>query len=116
MGRTRSIFGRIRPLKEVSTIEGRGAGSIDRVAVNTPIQSAAADIAKIAMIRLNGILNDRYPSSRLVLQVHDSLIVEAPDGMADEIERVLVDTMEGVKYIDVALRADPKRGKSLAEV
>ncbi|MDR1137407.1 MAG: DNA polymerase I, partial [Synergistaceae bacterium] len=69
-GYTRSIFGRIRPLSEVSTTEGRGGASMDRVAVNTPIQSAAADIAKIAMIRLNDILEDEYPDTRLVLKVH----------------------------------------------
>ena len=115
-GFTRSIFGRIRPLKEVSTIEGRGAGSIDRVAVNTPIQSAAADIAKIAMIRLHNILETAFPDARLVLQIHDSLIIETPEKHADEIERMLVDTMEGVCAIDIPLKAEPKRGKSLAEV
>ncbi|MDR3076050.1 MAG: DNA polymerase I [Synergistaceae bacterium] len=115
-GFTRSVFGRIRPLKEVSTIEGRGAGSIDRVAVNTPIQSTAADIAKIALIRLHDILEDKYPDTRLVLQVHDSLIVETPGESADEIEHLLVGTMEAVKFISVPLKAEPKRGKSLAEV
>jgi len=115
-GFTRSIFGRIRPLREVSTIEGRGAGSIDRVAVNTPIQSAAADIAKIAMIRLHDILETAFPAARLVLQVHDSLIVEAPDELADEIGHTLVGAMESVRAIDVPLKAELKRGKSLAEI
>jgi DNA polymerase-1 len=115
-GYTRSIFGRIRPLKEVSTVEGRGAGSIDRVAVNTPIQSAAADIAKIAMIRLENILREKYPRAKLVLQVHDSLIIETPEDEADEIERLLAETMEGVNVIDVPLKAEPKRGKSLADI
>ncbi|MDR3165808.1 MAG: DNA polymerase I [Synergistaceae bacterium] len=115
-GYTRSIFGRIRPLAEVTTVEGRGAGSMDRVAVNTPIQSTAADIAKIAMIRLYAILTEKFPDTKLVLQVHDSLICETPSECADEMERVLVDVMEGVNYIDVPLKADPKRGRSLAEV
>ena len=115
-GYTRSIFGRIRLLAEVTTVEGRGGGSMDRVAVNTPIQSAAADIAKIAMIRLDAMLTEKFPDTKLVLQVHDSLICETPSTRADEIERILVDVMEGVDYIDVPLKADPKRGKSLAEV
>jgi DNA polymerase-1 len=115
-GYTRSIFGRIRPLAEVTTVEGRGGGSMDRVAVNTPIQSAAADIAKIALIRLDAVLTEKFPHTKLVLQVHDSLVCETPSARADEMERVLVDVMEGVDYIDVPLKADPKRGKSLAEV
>ena len=86
------------------------------MAVNTPIQSAAADIAKIAMIKLHNILETNYPETRLVLQVHDSLIIETPDKHANEVERILVDTMEGVRAIDVPLKAEPKRGKSLAEV
>jgi DNA polymerase-1 len=115
-GYTSSIFGRIRPLKEVSTTEGRGGASIDRVAVNTPIQSAAADIAKIAMIRLDRTLTENYPDTQLVLQVHDSLICETPQEKADEMERLLVETMEGANFIDVPLRADPKRGRTLADV
>ncbi|MDR1509028.1 MAG: DNA polymerase I [Synergistaceae bacterium] len=115
-GYTRSIFGRIRPLSEVSTTEGRGGASMDRVAVNTPIQSAAADITKIAMIRLHNILEDKHPDTRLVLQVHDSLICETPSHRIDDMERLLIDTMEGVRYIDVPLKADSKRGMSLAEV
>ncbi|MDR3279184.1 MAG: DNA polymerase I [Synergistaceae bacterium] len=115
-GYTSSIFGRVRPLKEVSTVEGRGAGSIARVAVNTPIQSAAADMAKIALIRLHRILEEKYPDTKLVLQVHDSLICETPEETSDEMEALLVNTMEGVNFIDVPLRADPKRGSTLADV
>jgi DNA polymerase-1 len=115
-GYTRSIFGRIRPLAEVSTTDGRGGASLDRVAVNTPIQSAAADITKIAMIRLHDILKDSYPDTRIVLQVHDSLICETPTDRADVMERLLTDTMESVRYIGVPLKAESKRGMSLAEV
>jgi DNA polymerase-1 len=115
-GRTTSIFGRVRPLKEVTTVEGRGSASIGRVAVNTPIQSAAADIAKIAMIRLHKILREKFPETKLVLQVHDSLVCETPAESSGEIERVLAETMEGVNYISVPLKAEPKRGASLADV
>ncbi|MDR1471991.1 MAG: DNA polymerase I [Synergistaceae bacterium] len=114
-GHTRSIFGRIRPLAEVSTTEGRGGSSIDRVAVNTPIQSAAADIAKIAMIRLSEALRGDT-DTRLVLQVHDSLVCETRERRADEIEALLVRTMEGVCRIDIPLKADPKRDRSLEGV
>jgi DNA polymerase-1 len=115
-GYTRTIFGRIRPLSEVSTVEGRGGSPIDRVAVNTPIQSAAADIAKIALIRFHRLIEREHPESRLVLQVHDSIICEAPQENADHIESLLVDTMEGACSLDVSLKAAPKRGYSLADV
>ncbi|MDR3333207.1 MAG: DNA polymerase I, partial [Synergistaceae bacterium] len=115
-GFTQSIFGRIRPLSEVSTVEGRGGSPLDRVAVNTPIQSAAADIAKIALIRFHRTLEREHLDSWLVLQVHDSLICETQPEAADEIEALLTATMEGVGGIDVPLRADPKRGYSLAEI
>ena len=115
-GYTRSIFGRIRPLAEVATVEGRGGNPIDRVAVNTPIQSTAADIAKIALIRFHAVLREKHPDASLVLQVHDSLICDAPKDEAGEIEALLVETMEAVKAIDVPLKADAKRGVSLADV
>ena len=116
LGYTRSLFGRIRPLAEVATVEGRGGNPIDRVAVNTPIQSAAADIAKIALIRFQRALLSEGCDALLVLQVHDSLICEAPLALADRVEALLVATMEGVNYIGVPLKAEAKRGGSLAEV
>jgi DNA polymerase-1 len=115
-GYARSPFGRIRPLAEVVTVEGRGPGAIERVAVNTPIQSAAADLAKVAMIRFRRVISEICPEAGLVLQVHDSLVVECPETRADEVERLLVETMEGVGMIPVPLRADPKRGRTLAEI
>jgi DNA polymerase-1 len=115
-GYTVSAFGRVRPLAEVTTVEGRGGNSIGRVAVNTPIQSAAADIAKIALIRFQAAIARDHPDTLLVLQVHDSLICETPAEAADEVESLLVGTMESVKCIDVPLKAESKRGHSLADV
>jgi DNA polymerase-1 len=115
-GYTVSAIGRIRPMAEVTTIEGRGGNSIGRVAVNTPIQSTAADIAKIALIRFQAAIERGHPDTLLVLQVHDSLICETPPEKADLMESLLVETMEGVKRIDVPLKAEPKRGLSLADV
>ena len=115
-GYTVSAIGRIRPLAEVTTVEGRGGNSIARVAVNTPIQSTAADIAKIALIRFQAAIGSAHPDTLLVLQVHDSLICETPPEHADMMESLLVEAMEGVKKIDVPLKASPKRGFSLADV
>ncbi len=113
-GYTVSEFGRIRPLKEVSTVAGRGAGSIDRVAVNSPLQSTAADIAKLALIRMHEALAGT--DCRLVLQIHDSLVCEVPTAEAAKIEAELVRVMESIDVLRVPLVAEPKRGSSLAAI
>lgn len=115
-GYTRSLFGRIRPLAEVSTTEGRGAGAINRVAVNTPIQSTAADIAKIALFRLDAALAEKFPGARIVLQVHDSIVCECARKDADAVRELLVNTMEGVDILSVPLKAEPKSGISLKDI
>ena len=115
-GYTRSLFGRIRPLAEVSTTEGRGAGAINRVAVNTPIQSTAADIAKIALFRLDAALAEKFPGARIVLQVHDSIVCECARKDADAVRELLVKTMESVDILSVPLKAEPKSGNSLKDI
>ncbi|MCF0247392.1 MAG: DNA polymerase I, partial [Synergistes sp.] len=115
-GYTISRFGRIRPILEISTIEGRGNNPIDRVAVNTPIQSTASDIAKIALFKFDGALSKKFPSAKTILQIHDSIICECKGEEADEVEKLLVETMESVNVLKVPLKAEPKRGASLKEV
>lgn len=115
-GYTRSIFGRRRPLAEVSTVEGRGNNPIDRVAVNTPIQSSASDIAKIALMRFHEVVNREFTDARIILQIHDSIVCECRKSDAEAVEKRLVETMEGVKVLSVPIKAEPKRGDSLKEV
>ena len=115
-GYTRSLFGRIRPLAEVSTTEGRGVGAINRVAVNTPIQSTAADIAKIALFRLDAALAEKFPGARIVLQVHDSIVCECARKDAEAVRELLVKTMESVDILNVPLKAEPKSGTSLKDI
>ncbi len=115
-GYTLSSFGRIRPLAEVATVAGRGNSPLDRVAMNTPLQSAAADIAKIALFRFDEALKKDFPNARIVLQIHDSIICECREEDAVAVEKLLVETMEGVNVLKVPLKAEPKRGRSLKEV
>ncbi|QTX31316.1 DNA polymerase I [Aminithiophilus ramosus] len=115
-GYTETLFGRRRPLDEVSTVEGRGGGALQRVAVNTPIQGTAADIAKVAMIRFSEAVAEKGREWPLVLQVHDSLVCQCPRSEADEAERTLVQVMERAFPLSVPLVATPKRGCSLAEI
>lgn len=115
-GYTETLFGRRRPLDEVSTVEGRGGGALQRVAVNTPIQGTAADIAKVAMIHFSEAVAEREREWPLVLQVHDSLVCQCPESEADDAERTLVRVMERAFPLSVPLVATPKRGCSLAEI
>lgn len=115
-GFTRSIFGRIRPLKEVATTEGRGNSPLDRVALNTPIQSAASDIAKLALVRFSEVCEKEFKNAGVILQIHDSIICECDEKDADMVEKRLVEVMESVDVLSVPIRVETKRGKSLSAV
>lgn len=115
-GCAESIFGRRRPLAEVATIEGRGNNPIDRVAVNTPLQSAAADIAKIALFKFDDALSEKFPDAKIVLQIHDSIVCECRAEDAVAVEKLLIETMENAAQLKVPLKAEPKLGVSLKEV
>ena len=80
-----------------------------------PIQGTAADIIKLAMLRVDAALRDAGLAARLVLQVHDELIVECPEGEAEEVAALLQREMEGVAQLSVPLTADAKAGKTWAE-
>ena len=115
-GYTVSLFGRVRPLGEVSTVEGRGGGALDRVAVNSPIQSTAADIAKVAMVDLERRLRGSGLPVRLVLQVHDSLVCQVPQEALEEAASLLRDVMERAATLSVPLETVTKTGSSLADL
>ena len=109
-----TLAGRIRPLAEVA-VSPRDRDALRRVAVNTPIQGTAADIARKAMVDFAAA----FPSSgtvRLVLQVHDSLVCECPAGVAEDVKRSLEEIMERAADLAVPLKVESKTGSSLAEV
>ena len=109
-----TLAGRIRPLAEVS-VSPRDRDALRRVAVNTPIQGTAADIARKAMVDFAAT----FPSSgtvRLVLQVHDSLVCECPRSDTEEVKRSLEEIMERAADLAVPLKVESKTGSSLAEV
>ncbi len=83
--------------------------------VPIPIQGTAADIIKLAMIKVDRRLRAEHLEARLVLQVHDELIVECPEGEADRVKALLQEEMEGVAALSVPLVADAKAGRTWAE-
>jgi DNA polymerase-1 len=88
----------------------------ERQAMNTPVQGSAADLIKRAMIDLHRELGERKLRSRLILQIHDELLLEAPEAEAEEAKALVTRVMEGALALDVPLVADARLGRSWAEV
>lgn len=107
-----TLSGRRRYLPELSSSNRITKAFGERVAMNTPIQGTAADIIKIAMIRVYRRLKAEGMASRLILQVHDELIVEAPEAEVEQAKRVLKEEMEAAMALKVPLRVDVSAGKT----
>ncbi|MGH8944615.1 MAG: DNA polymerase I, partial [Acidimicrobiia bacterium] len=115
-GYTTTLFGRRRYLPELKSDNFRIRQMGERMALNAPVQGTAADIIKRAMIELDAALRDQAMESRLLLQVHDELILEVPKEERDNAEKLVVGIMEGVASLSVPLRADIAWGPDLASV
>jgi len=84
----------------------------ERIALNTPIQGTAADLIKLAMIRVEEALHTNFPEAKLLLQVHDELIVECPEELAPQVAELISREMQSVAQLKVPLTAEAKYGKS----
>lgn len=110
-----TLFGRRRPVPELSSSNFMQRSFGERVAMNSPIQGTAADIMKIAMIGVNQRLKAQNMRSRLVLQVHDELLVEAWESETEQVEKILREEMEQAASLAVPLEIDMHTGKSWYE-
>ena len=111
-GYTRTLFGRRRYIPELTASNFNIRQGAERMALNTPIQGTAADLIKLAMIRVDQALRQTYPQAKLLLQVHDELIVECPEEIAPGVAAVVSREMEGIAALKVPLTAEAKIGKS----
>lgn len=111
-GYVTTLFGRRRYLPELTSSNRNMRNFGERVALNMPIQGTAADIIKIAMIRVSDRLRRDFPEARLIMQVHDELIVEAPQHQAEQVAALLKEEMEQACRLDVLLKADVHWGKT----
>jgi DNA polymerase-1 len=120
-GEVRTLFGRRRILQGFSSMARQARSEAERMAINTPVQGTAADVIKIAMLRAARRLASEAPEARLLLQVHDELIAEAPEGKADLVARVISEEMElagsepfwkGAPTLKVPLRVDSAISKT----
>lgn len=111
-GYVKTLFGRRRYLPELSSSNGMLRAFGERVARNMPIQGTAADIIKIAMIRVYTRLKEENLNSRLILQIHDELIVEAPENEKTKAELIVKEEMENACKMKVLLKSDAHSGES----
>jgi DNA polymerase I len=102
-GMSRTLFGRERPIPDISSKNPNARHFAERTAVNTPLQGTAADLIKLAMIEIQRILNEGPWKTRLLLQVHDELVLESPAEEVDAIRKLVKEQMENVHQLSVPL-------------
>ncbi|HLY74778.1 MAG TPA: DNA polymerase, partial [Planctomycetota bacterium] len=113
-GYVKTMFDRRRYTPDLKSQNRIISGAAERVAVNAPIQGTAADLMKMAMIRVSRRL--KGTGALLILQVHDELVIEAPVRAADESERIVREEMENVHPLSVPLKVDVSRGATWADM
>jgi DNA polymerase-1 len=114
-GYVATLMGRRRYLPDILSDHGGLRQLAERVATNTPIQGSAADIIKKAMVDLDGALREAGLRSRLVLQIHDELLLEAPDEEVEEVSDLVVRVMENAASLLVPVVVDVGSGRNWAE-
>ncbi|MBP3260993.1 DNA polymerase I [Pseudobutyrivibrio sp.] len=114
-GYVTTMYGRRRPIPELSSSNFMTRQFGERVAMNSPIQGTAADIIKIAMVRVHDRLLSEHLKSKLLLQVHDELLVETLESERTQVEKLISEEMENAAALSVKLEIDMNAGKNWAE-
>lgn len=109
-GYSETILGRKRAIHEITASAYMVRQLGERLAMNSPIQGSAADIIKLAMLKVYRELKEKHPAARLILQVHDELIIEVPDSELEEVKELLVRNMEGAMNLSVKLAVEVNTG------
>ncbi|HXY41807.1 MAG TPA: DNA polymerase I [Vicinamibacteria bacterium] len=115
-GHVRTLLGRLRRLPDLRAKNFAVRMEAERQAMNTPVQGSAADLIKRAMIDLHRELGRRGMASKLILQIHDELLLEVPEAEAEAARELVRSVMEGALQLDVPLVADARLGRSWADV
>ena len=111
-GRVKTLFGRIRPIPDINSKNYNLRGFAERTAVNTPLQGTAADLIKLAMIRIDAAILERELKARMTLQVHDELVFEVPEAELDIMRSIIREQMENVHPLSVPLMVELGVGKN----
>src|SRR5206468_1499551 len=101
--RVKTLFGRVRPIPDINSKNANQRGFAERTAVNTPLQGTAADLIKVAMIRIDTAIRERGLKSRMTLQVHDELVFEVPENEIDTMKLLVREHMEKAHELAVPL-------------
>ena len=109
-GKVKTLFGRIRPIPDINSKNANQRGFAERTAVNTPLQGTAADLIKLAMIRIDAEIRERGLRSRMTLQVHDELVFEVPTDEVEGMKRLVRERMESAHALEVPLVAELRVG------
>src|SRR5262252_2481378 len=104
--RVSTMFGRVRPIPDINSKNPNLRGFAERTAVNTPLQGTAADLIKMAMIRIDAAIRERDLKSRMTLQVHDELVFEVPEAEVEIMRSLVREYMEKVHDLAVPLQVD----------
>ncbi|MCR9247898.1 MAG: DNA polymerase I [bacterium] len=107
-----TMFGRRRPLPDIDSTNAMQRIAAENMAVNTPLQGAAADIVKRAMLAVHAALRDRNLEARMLLQVHDELVLDVPESELAEVERIVQDAMTGAAELLVPLEVTMDHGEN----
>jgi DNA polymerase I len=111
-GKVTTLFGRVRYIPEIHNRSFTVRGNAERMATNAPIQGTAADLLKLAMIALEKKLATHPSSARMLLTVHDEIVIETPEGAASDVAGIVKETMENIFPLAVPLAVDVHWGKS----
>ncbi len=115
MQETRTLFGRIRPLPDISSTNSKKQAEEERIAMNAPIQGTAADIMKFAMLRVDRKLVEGGFQSRLLLQIHDELLVEVKESELEQVKEILIEEMSHAAELHVPLTVSAGAGSNWLE-
>jgi DNA polymerase I len=108
----KTLHGRIRPIPDINSKNSNQRGFAERTAVNTPLQGTAADLIKVAMIRIDALLRERKLKSRMTLQVHDELVFEVPEEEVEVMQPLVREQMEKVHALSVPLQVEIGTGQN----
>lgn len=108
----KTLFGRVRPIPDINSKNANMRGFAERTAVNTPLQGTAADLIKIAMIKIDAALHEQKLKSRMTLQVHDELVFEVPEAEIETLRTLVREQMENVYPLAVPLLVEIGVGKN----
>ena len=114
-GEVKTMFGRIRKIEELKSSNFMVRQMGERMALNTPIQGTSADIMKMAMIEVYNKLKENNLESKLILQVHDEIIIDTLENELDKVKHIIKEAMENVVKLSVPLKIDINIGKNWFE-